>query len=113
MLLLMLASLGIAPWTGSDLPTATEAAAKYRLTVSGKPGDTVRLNATGVSSGWIGAFCDMRVCAPTQVAEKIPASGHVVVQFELIREGDDAPHASGAVIRSSEGSSVVVPRASR
>ena len=113
MLPLILAAIGITPWTGGDLPTATQAAAKYRLTISGKPGESVRLSTSDVANGWIGAFCDMRVCSPMQVTEKIPASGQTIVQFELIREGDGAPHASGAVIRSSDGSSVVVPRASR
>lgn len=113
MLSLILATIGIQPWSGSDPPTATQAAAKYRLTVSGKPGSTVRLNTSEVAQGWIAAFCDMRVCSPTRVSEVIPQSGSVVVQFELIREADDAPHSSGAVITGSDGSRLVVPKASR
>ena len=113
MVALILAAMGISPWSGTDLPTATEAAAKYRLTVSGKPGTTVHLNTSGVAQGWIAAFCDMRVCSPTQVSEVIPKSGSIVVQFELIRETDDAPHHSGAVITGSDGSRLVVPQASR
>ncbi|MGD0967627.1 MAG: hypothetical protein ABR949_05000 [Candidatus Aquilonibacter sp.] len=113
MLALILASIGITPWSGTDLPTATQAAAKYRLTVSGKPGTTVHLRTSDVAEGWIAAFCDMRVCSPTQVSEVIPQSGSVVVQFELIRETDDSPHSSGAVITGSDGSRLVVPRASR
>jgi hypothetical protein len=108
-----LAALSLTPWNGTDLPTATQAAAKYRLTISGRPGSTVRLKTTGVASGWIAAFCDNRVCSPTQASERIPKSGQVVVQFELIRETDDAPHASGAVIRANDGRTVVVPRATR
>ena len=38
MLALLLATMDLTPWTGADLPTATQAAAKYRLTISGKPG---------------------------------------------------------------------------
>ncbi len=110
---LVLATIGISPWSGGDLPTATEAAAKYRLTVSGKPGTTVHLSTSGVAQGWIAAFCDMRVCSPTKVSEVIPKSGSIVVQFELIRETEDAPHSSGAVITGSDGSRLVVPRASR
>lgn len=108
-----LAALTLTPWSGSDLPTATQAAAKYKLTISGAPGKTVRLSATGVEAGWIAAFCDTRVCSPTRVVETIPKSGRVVVQFELIRETDDAPHSSGAVIRSDDGHAIEVPRASR
>jgi hypothetical protein len=113
MLGLLLATMGLSPWTGSDLPTATEAAAKYRLTISGKPGSTVHLNTSKVAKGWIAAFCNMKICSPTQLTEVIPKSGSVVVQFELIRETDDAPHRSGAVISSSDGSRVIVPAASR
>lgn len=110
---LALAALTLSPWRGSDLPTATQAAAKYRLAIAGKPGSIVHLEATGVAQGWVAAFCDTKVCSPTQVTERIPTSGRVVVQFELIRETDDAPHSSGAVIRSDDGRAIVVPRASR
>jgi hypothetical protein len=113
MLILILAAIGITPWSGGDLPTATQAAAKYRLTLSGAPGATIHLNTSGVAQGWIAAFCDTRVCSPTKVSEVIPKSGSVVVQFELIRETDDAPHHSGAVITGSDGSRLVVPQASR
>ncbi|MDE2481176.1 MAG: hypothetical protein KGN02_03175 [bacterium] len=108
-----LAALVISPWNGHDLPTATQAAAKYRLEIAGKPGSTVQLTATGVANGWIAAFCNDRVCSPTHVSETIPVSGRAVVQFELIRETDDAPHQSGATIRSSDGGRVTVPRATR
>ncbi|HVA27533.1 MAG TPA: hypothetical protein VNF68_05100 [Candidatus Baltobacteraceae bacterium] len=110
---LAFAALMLTPWSGSDLPTASQAAAKYRLSISGTPGKIVSLRATGVASGWIAAFCDSRVCSPTQVNERIPKSGRAIVQFELIRETNDAPHSSGAVIRSDDGRTVVVPRASR
>lgn len=113
MLALLLATMGLTPWTGTDLPTATQAAAKYRLTISGKPGSTVHLNTSGVATGWIAAFCDTKVCSPTQLTTVIPKSGSVVVQFELIREIDNAPHRSGAIISSSDGSRLVVPQASR
>jgi len=108
-----LATLTLSPWKGSDLPTATQAAAKYRLAIVGEPGTTVHLHTTGVADGWIAAFCDMRVCSPSQLTETIPISGKVVVQFELIRETEDAPHSSGAVIRSDDGRTLVVPHASR
>jgi hypothetical protein len=113
MLGLLLATMGLTPWTGNDLPTATQAAAKYRLTISGKPGSTVHLNTSDVATGWIAAFCDTKVCSPTQLTTVIPKSGSVVVQFELIRETDNAPHRSGAIISSSDGSRIVVPQASR
>ncbi len=110
---LALVSLAISPWNGKNLPTATQAAAKYRLSIAGKPGSTVRVTASGIADGWIAAFCNEHVCSPMQVSEKIPASGTVVLQFELIRETDNAPHASGAVIRTSDGRTVRVPNATR
>jgi len=113
MLALILATMGISPWNGVDLPTASEAAAKYRLTVTGKPGEQVVLTTSHVAPGWIAAFCDDKVCAPTRLARAIPSSGKLVVQFELVRETEDAPHRSGAVIASSDGSRVTVPVAVR
>lgn len=105
--------LHISPWNGQDLPTTTSTAAKYRLTIDGKPGATVALEATGVARGWIAAFCDNRVCSPTRAHEKLPKSGEVIVQFELIREVDDAPRKSGATIRTDDGAWTSVPSASR
>ncbi len=110
---LLAALLSISPWTGHNLPTATTAAAKYRLVVSGKPGTHVHLSATGVKAGWIAAFCDDRVCSPMRVTETISADGRTVVQFELIREQSDAPHASGAEIHDDNGATLRVPAASR
>lgn len=107
------ARLQIQPWSGSDLPTATQSAARYRLTVTGKPNAHVRLEATGVADGWLGAFCTPKVCAPGRVDVDLPKSGRAVYQFELIREGDSAPAKSGARIVGDDGSFVDVPAATR
>lgn len=107
------AHLEIQPWNGKDLPTASQAAAKYRLIVTGKPNAHVRLEATGIADGWLGAFCTPNVCAPGRVDVDLPKSGHAVYQFELIREGDRAPAKSGAHIVGDDGSSVEVPIATR
>ena len=113
MLAFALTSLLLTPWSGTDLSTATQAAAKFRLTVSGRPGQVVHLRTSHVARGWIAAFCDEKVCSPMQVSEAIPKSGSAVVQFELIRETEDAPHSSGATIIADDGRTVVVPPASR
>jgi hypothetical protein len=105
--------LSIHPWTGSDLQTTTSAAAKYRLEVTGKPEAVIHLQASGVASGWLAAFCTSRVCSPERVDVTIPASGQAVLQFELIRESDSAPKQSGATIRDDDGGSVSVPAAHR
>jgi hypothetical protein len=101
--------LALAPWSGKDLPTATAAAAKYRLTVVGTPGTTVHLKATGVAKGWIAAFCNTRVCSPDSVDEAIPSSGTAMLQFELIREEPSAPARTSAKIVSDDGGEVIVP----
>lgn len=107
------AHLEIRPWNGKDWPTASQAAAKYRLIVTGKPNAHVRLEATGVADGWLGAFCTPNVCAPEHVDVDLPKSGQAVFQFELIREGGSAPAKSGARIVGNDGSSVNVPIATR
>jgi len=94
--------LAIAPWTGKSLPTATTAAAKYRLLVTGEPNATIHLQAQGVANGWIAAFCTDTVCAPMSVSATLPSSGRAVYQFELIRESDDAARASGATITAGD-----------
>lgn len=107
-------ALAIQPWSGHDLSTATTAAvAKYRLEVSGKPNEVVRLQAAGLADGWLGAFCTPKVCSPQRVEAVLPASGHAIFQFELIRESDSAPTESGATITSSDGAKVDVPTAYR
>lgn len=107
------AHLEIQPWNGKNFPTASQAAAKYRLIVTGKPNARVRLEATGVADGWLGAFCTPHVCAPGHVDVDLPKSGQAVYQFELIREGDSAPAKSGAHIVGNDGSFVDVPEATR
>lgn len=105
--------LSVTPWTGTDLQTTTERAAKYRLDVSGKPNASLRLRASGVSPGWLAAFCTPKFCAPQRVSVDLPKSGRAVFQFELIRESDTAPEQSGATIVAGDGSFVTVPAAYR
>jgi hypothetical protein len=109
MLAFVLAALTVAPWQGHDLPTATHAAAKYRLTVSGAPGSVVRITTSDVAKGWLAAFCDMRICSPNRTVETIPQSGRIDVQLEMIREADDAPKRSGVKLHGSDGSLVAIP----
>lgn len=90
--------VSIAPWNGGDLPTATSAAAKYRLTVAGTAQSVAHLRTAGVAPGWIAAFCNARICSPNAIDVTLPASGRTTLQFELIREDERAPRASGATI---------------
>lgn len=98
-MVLALVTVLLQPWHGKDLPTATAAAAKYQLTIKDAPGSNVELQAAGVAQGWIAAFCDSRTCSPMQVTKMMPASGKLLLQFELIREDDSSAKTSGAVIR--------------
>lgn len=109
MIVFALTTLLLAPWKGADLPTAPASAVKYQLTIEEAPGAQVRLHAEKIAGGWIGAFCDTRVCSPGDVRETIPKSGVMKLQFELIREDEKSAHASSAVIRSDDGASVNVP----
>jgi hypothetical protein len=105
--------LSIQPWTGSDLQATSAVAAKYRLEVSGKPNAALHLRARNVAAGWLAAFCTPKFCSPERVETSLPASGHAVFQFELIRESSNGPEQSGAVIVGDDGASVAVPAAYR
>jgi hypothetical protein len=105
--------LEIQPWTGKDLVTTTGSAAKYRLLVTGKPNATVHLQTGRVAAGWLGAFCTPTICSPQHIDVALSASGKAVLQFELIRETQSAPHQSGARITGGDGAYVTVPIASR
>jgi len=105
--------LTIQPWTGVDFQTTTEAAAKYRLEISGAPNSTVHLRADRVAQGWLAAFCTPHICSPQRIDYTLGRSGDDVIQFELIREADGAPHQTGATIVSDDGGSVAVPAAYR
>jgi hypothetical protein len=102
--------LSIEPWTGPALPGAAVATASYRLEITGTPRAVVHLRASGVADGWLAAFCTSKYCSPNEVDLTLPASGRVLLQFELIRESDTAPKRSGATI-NGEGVSLAVPAA--
>lgn len=107
-MMLAIAALALAPWSGPDLTASATAQAKYRLTISAPANSSVHLRAENVAKGWIAAFCNGRVCSPNQVTQDIPASGKIAIQFELIREEASAPKASGATIKSDDGASLEV-----
>lgn len=105
--------LEIQPWTGNDLVATSATAAKYRLVVNGRPGAAIHLQASDVAQGWLAAFCLPNLCSPQRLSMTLPKSGQAVVQFELIREADDAPNQSGARITGNDGAFVDVPAAVR
>ena len=105
--------LSILPWTGNDLQTTSADAVKYRLEITGPPNAAIHLHTSGVADGWLAAFCTPKLCSPQRIDFAMPRSGQSVVQFELIRESDTAPHQSAATITAADGSSISVPAAYR
>jgi len=77
-------ALSFAPWTGPQLPGSSPDTAKYRLVVTGKPGQSIHLHALGLPKGWIASFCTDRICAPLQVATTLPDSGVKVIEFQVV-----------------------------
>jgi hypothetical protein len=99
--------LTLSAWHGADLPSApTVHAVKYRLSIKGTPGAHVHLRTSGVARGWLAAFCTSKICSPGQTWLDLPRSGSYALQFELIRQLDNAPPKSGARILSDDGSAV-------
>ncbi len=102
MMLLAAVTLALGPWTGPSLPTATTAAAKYKLTVRGTAGKTVDLRAAGLPNGWIASFCTDKTCAPFHYSLQLDSRGKAVLEFQAIRTDDSAPsHAT--VTLSADG----------
>ncbi len=98
--------LTIAPWPGRDFPSASATAVKYRLDVVGKPDASIDLKASGIAPGWLGAFCTTKFCSPAHVEVTLPSSGEATIEFELVRESQDAARNSAATISSSDGAAV-------
>jgi hypothetical protein len=88
---LALVTLLLAPWQGPSLPTASAAAAKYRLTVHGAPRSSVDLRASGLPSGWVASFCTATLCSPFRYTMHLNARGAGTIEFQAIRTDDRAP----------------------
>jgi thiol-disulfide isomerase/thioredoxin len=79
----------MAPWTGPDLPGSIASTYKYRVVLSGPPGKAVTLHATGLPKHWVASFCTNRVCSPFTVESAIPASGVLVIEFQVVPDGEN------------------------
>lgn len=90
-MLVLAALLHIAPWSGASLPTASPAAAKYKLTVEGKPHEVLTLRANGVPRGWIASFCTPQFCAPFRLDTTLSGDGRAVFEVALIRVSARGP----------------------
>lgn len=91
MIALAAITLLLSPWHGPSLPTASAAAAKYRLAVHGAPRSNVDLHATGLPSGWVASFCTANLCSPFRYTMHLNARGEGVIEFQAIRTDDSAP----------------------
>lgn len=56
----------------------------YLLRVTGKPGESVLLRATGLPREWIASFCTPRVCAPFRVSFQMPRKGELDTELQII-----------------------------
>lgn len=90
-MLLALVTLALTPWTGPSLPTATPAAAKYKLTLAGPAGKNVDLRAGGLPKGWIASFCTDTICSPSTYTLQLNARGKGVIEFQALRTDNSAP----------------------
>ncbi len=91
MMLLALVTLALGPWTGPSPRTATPAAAKYKLTLTGPAGKAVALSADGLPRGWIASFCTNTACAPFHYTLQLNDRGKGVIEFQALRTDDSAP----------------------
>jgi hypothetical protein len=108
MMHLTLVTLLLSPWKGPSFPTASAAAAKYKLTVRGGALQSVRLRASGLPSGWIASFCTKTFCAPFRYTLKLDERGIGVVEFQAIRTDEDAPRRVHAIVESTGAAPVAV-----
>ena len=91
MIVIALVTLLLSPWTGPSVPTATTAAAKYKLVVNGAAQQNVELRAAGLPKGWIASFCTDKACAPFRYTLQLDNKGKGVIELAAIRTDDSAP----------------------
>jgi peroxiredoxin/Tfp pilus assembly protein PilF len=104
-------ALSFAPWTGPQLPGSSPDTAKYRLVVTGKPGQSVHLQAKDLPKGWIASFCTDRICAPFQVATTLPDSGVKVIEFQVVPpSAKDLGHVPSVRVIVTDGKSTATAR---
>lgn len=91
MIALAAITLALTPWHGPSLPTASPAAAKYKLTVHGPARQRVDLHAGGLPSGWVASFCTPTYCSPFEYRVQLDDHGVAVIEFQAIRTDEAAP----------------------
>lgn len=104
--ILPLITLVLAPWHGPSLPTASPAAAKYKLTVHGPAEQHVDLRADGLPRGWVASFCTKTLCSPFRYTIDLDDRGTAVIEFQAIRT-DDAAQRHVRVTISTNGAQPV------
>lgn len=111
-MILALVTLLLTPWHGPSLPTATPAAAKYRLEVRGPAGGRVLLHAGGLPSGWVASFCTQDLCSPFSYRMQLDGRGEGQVEFQAVRTGDTAPESARVTI-TADGAKPISVRVRR
>jgi len=79
------------------------AAAEYRLSIAGAPGQRVRLRASRVPNGWFVAFCTGKVCEPSKLDEQLSNRGKAAVDLRVFPRDDPHGAPPSFVILSSDG----------
>ena len=91
MMLAAVVTLLLGPWKGPSLPTASAAAAKYRLAVRGPAERKVQLRTGALPQGWVASFCTESICSPFAYQLDLDDRGQGEVEFQAIRTDPSAP----------------------
>lgn len=91
MMLAAVVTLLLGPWKGPSLPTASAAAAKYRLAVRGPAEHKVHLRTQALPQGWVASFCTESLCSPFAYELALNDRGQGEVEFQAIRTDASAP----------------------
>jgi peroxiredoxin len=95
----------IEPWSGAPLPGSTANTVKYRLVVAAKPNTSVQLRAMHYATGWIPSFCSDNLCSPISRLVTVPASGALMLEFQMVPNDPTAPRTSPVTVLASGGGS--------
>ncbi len=105
----------IGPFTGPLAEGSTSGTTRFSVNVSGKAGQTVRLRALGVPTGFIASFCTPHLCAPFSVSFALPTSGRESIELQLIENvpGSRRPATVTVAADGARTVSIPFPRSNR
>lgn len=95
-------SLSLGPYAGPPSSGNIPGTAKFGVTVSGRPGSSVRLRTVGIPRDFVASFCTNRVCAPFRVSFVLPASGRQTIELQLVAKTAAARPPTDVVVELDE-----------